>query len=97
MPPVMMKKRASRKKDVVSHWRRGMRLAKKMKQMLPAMEARETVRRYCLVCSMRTSKMVLQGCVASVCQTGRPMVSHWGTVDVPPGRDEFQQLREELI
>lgn len=25
------------------------------------------------------------------------MVFHRGTVDVPPGREEFQQLREELI
>ncbi len=38
-----------------SHWRRGMRLAKNMKLALPAMEASDTVSRYCLVCSMSVS------------------------------------------
>lgn len=39
----------------ISHWRRGMRLAKKMKLALPAMEASDTVSRYCLVCSISVS------------------------------------------
>jgi len=70
-----------------------MRFAAKIKQALPAMDARETVSRYCLDCSSNVSKMVLHGCVASVCHVGRPFSTHWGTMDFPPGRAEFQHSR----
>jgi len=44
---------ASRRKEVVSHSLRRNRLAAKTKQALPAMEARETVSRYCFAWSRR--------------------------------------------
>ena len=39
---------------LVSHCRRGRRLAAKMKHVLPAMDGIETVMRYCFACSSKT-------------------------------------------
>lgn len=64
---------------------------KKVQHPLPAMDAIETVRRYCFDCSKRMSYTVLHGFVASVCQVGMPFCFHEGSTEVPPSRVEFQQ------
>lgn len=64
---------------------------KKVQHPLPAMDAIETVRRYCFACSSRMSYTVLHGLVASVCQIGMPFCFHEGSAEVPPSRVDSQQ------
>lgn len=78
---------------MVRKCRRWRRLIRKVQHPLPAMDATETVSRYCFDCSSRMSYTVLHGLVASVCQTGMPNCFHEGNAEVPPSRVEFQQGR----